>query len=518
MPLSTAGRRARATLTVLLTAAALALPSPAPAQASRADRPGNARAMVERAIEAMGGAARLAAVRTVRTESIGHSYAIEQSERPEGPFIAMYAQTTERRDHEHGRWRTESQSRWIQVPEWRGGALVVADGVAARAFGSAVRPGSQADVANAARALALAPERVLLTALAAPDLALAPDVELQGYVQHVVNFTHGDATIRVILNPGTWLPTGVEVVADDPLGIWGDVTETTLFSMWTIEQGLRFPRQTDRFWNGTPRGSETVTAVSLDASSPPDAFAIPDEVREAFDPSPPPRVASLTLGQRGDGPKDVAPGVVQLTGAWSVALVEQADGIVIIEAPISSAYSAQVLDEAARRYPGRPITAVVTTSDAWPHLGGVREYVARGIPVYALDLNRPILERLLAARHRAEPDRLEREPRAPAFRWVSDRTVVGEGPNRLELYPVRGENGERMIMAWLPERRVLYTSDEAQRMPDGSFFMPMYLSEIEAAAAREGLAVERVFGMHLAPTPWSDVTAAVRAAEAGGGR
>jgi hypothetical protein len=30
------------------------------------------------------------------------------------------------------------------------------------------------------------------------------------------------------------------------------------------------------------------------------------------------------------------------------------------------------------RYPGVKVKAVVTTSDAWPHLGGVREYVARG--------------------------------------------------------------------------------------------------------------------------------------------
>ena len=69
--------------------------------------------------------------------------------------------------------------------------------------------------------------------------------------------------------------------------------------------------------------------------------------------------------------------------------MKQSDGIVILEAPISGLYTQGVIEEARKRYPGAPVKAVLSTSDSWPHTGGVRSAVAQGLPVYILDLNRP---------------------------------------------------------------------------------------------------------------------------------
>ena len=55
-----------------------------------------------------------------------------------------------------------------------------------------------------------------------------------------------------------------------------------------------------------------------------------------------------------------------------------------------------------------PIIAVLSTSDSWPHTGGVRQAVALGLPVYVLDLNRPLLDRMMSAPHTIEPDALEK--------------------------------------------------------------------------------------------------------------
>ena len=240
------------------------------------------------------------------------------------------------------------------------------------------------------------------------------------------------------------------------------------------------------------------------------AFTIPDDVRRAFAAAPAAGVSTLTLDRKRS--VEVAPGIIQYSGAWNVAFVDQPDGIVIIEAPIGSRYSAEVLDEAGKRYPGKKVKAVLTTSDAWPHLGGVREYVARGIPVYAFHLNRPILERLLKADYSAHPDTLAKSPRSARFMWVSGKTVLGTGDNRLELYPVRGENGERMMAAYLPALKLLYTSDEIQRQRAGGFFMPEYLLEVRDTIQREHLAVDWIFGFHVGPTPWSEIEAAIAAA------
>src|SRR5262249_48259577 len=153
------------------------------------------------------------------------------------------------------------------------------------------------------------------------------------------------------------------------------------------------------------------------------------------------------------------------------------------------------------------VKAVVTTSDSWPHFGGIREYVARGIPIYFLDMNRVILERAFRSPHTLHPDSLQRRPRAPILHSVSTRTVIGAGPNPLELFPVRGETGERMMAVFMPEHHILYGSDLVQWSRGGP---PEYVSELLDLATREHLTVETVYAMHADPQQWSRVVQAVR--------
>ena len=46
----------------------------------------------------------------------------------------------------------------------------------------------------------------------------------------------------------------------------------------------------------------------------------------------------------------------------------------VINAPISSGYSAQVMREAQRRFPQVPIKAVITSTAFFWHIAGIREY------------------------------------------------------------------------------------------------------------------------------------------------
>src|SRR5206468_1361863 len=136
-----------------------------------------------------------------------------------------------------------------------------------------------------------------------------------------------------------------------------------------------------------------------------------------------------------------------------------------LEGPLTSSYSTKVIEDARHRFGGTVIKGVIGTSDAWPHLGGLREYAARGVPIYALDLNLPIIQRLLDARYATDPDRLARQPKAPRFRIVSAKTVVGQGASRLEIYPLRTVTGERQMMIYWPAHQLLYTSDLFTLLP-----------------------------------------------------
>ena len=172
-----------------------------------------------------------------------------------------------------------------------------------------------------------------------------------------------------------------------------------------------------------------------------------------------------------------------------------------------------MIAEVHRRFPDKPIKAVITTSDSWPHLAGIREYVAQGTPVYALDLNRSVLERVIAMPYTSRPDAQQRSPRSPNFELVHSKTMVGSGKNRMEIYPIRGETSERQMMVYFPEYHLLYGSDPFQQNDDGSYFYPQTVTELTDSVAREHLDVQQFFMMHLGPTSWTDLEKAIEAAE-----
>ena len=444
---------------------------------------------------------------------------LEQSERPAGPWVVMYEQVTELRDLERsGRRRTVSSRSIVSGADWSKPLTTISvSGTVAIEVRGNLLPGPgflQEDEED----LRLAAERVLITASAAPDLAFEGDAVLQDVRHHVVVFTLDGNRCRLFLNADTNLPTAIERTSEEPYGmfsIWGDVTTRVYFSTWMLEPGgLRYPHQVDVERNGLPYRTTTITKLTLNPPVPQGSFDIPSNVQEAYKKSRI-RFGDVTLGFRARrAAAEIAKDVVEIPGSWNVTLIRQSDGVVIIEAPISSGYTSQVISEAGRRFPGVPVKAVISTSDAWPHFGGIREYVARGIPIYGLDLNKPLLERLIAAPHRLTPDALAHAPRKPILSLVSGKTVLGTGANRIELYPIRSESGERMLMVYFPEHRLLYGADLIQRMPDGSFFMPQYLSELAEAVQREKLQVDTVFAIHYAAGAWREIIEAIAKASA----
>jgi hypothetical protein len=459
---------------------------------------------VETAVARMGGEAALRSLATLRMESVGYRNLLEQSERPEGPWIPQIERTTELWDTPRERWQETTEG---QVGDDAFTLRTVVDGdLAVRKYGERFLPSGRGTVLEARESMALSPHAVLLAALGAADLRAEPDLQYQGVLQHAVSFGSDEEHRRLLLNSQTGFLTAVETTRAYPddlfWQIWGDVPTRISYSFWDIRPGgLFYPLQWDVERGGHPWRALTISKLEPGVRFSAEDFAIPQSARDAGAARGDQRLEELPLGDpSGQKPTvDLAPGVVLIPASWGVVLVRQPDGVVVLEAPISAGYSARVIDEARRRFPELPIKAVVTTSDSWPHFGGIREYVARGIPVYLLDLNVPQIQRALAAPHRSHPDALAKNSRAPILRPVSAKTAIGEGPNRIELYPFRGETGERMMLAFLPGSGILYASDLYQSGRNGP---PEYAWEVADAARRERLNVKTVFAMHSDPAPW----------------
>jgi hypothetical protein len=476
--------------------------------------------LIHKSMDALGGEEKLRAIHSVEFKGIGFRNELEQSERPEGPWMPDFFQSDEIRDFANIRHRTVRQSRTLNNSSWDNAAwsdplVLVTDGGSAALFAQEkFNAISSAGVPDIEETLALDPSQILLTALAAPDLRIGPEAQVHGFAQQVIEFTWKGEPVRVYLSSYSHMLTCIDVTharpADYFQGPWGDVKIRISFATWSIDpSGVRYPRQWSKEMNGQPYSTYTANEVKFNPAINEPDFAIPEDVRKAS--TMPPDLDEVPLGQAKTAPLEVAPGVEYIYGPlnFNASEIRQKDGIVILEGVVSSGYSAKIIEDAQKRFPGLPIKAVITTSDSWPHIGGIREYAARGIPIYALDLNRPILTRLLAAPHKLHPDALAKVPRAAKFTFVSQRTALGTGENRLEIIPYRTATGERQMMVYFAGAKLVYTSDLFSIRSDASLFLPEFAQEAVDAITRENLAVDRVYGMHYNPMPFQELRDAI---------
>jgi glyoxylase-like metal-dependent hydrolase (beta-lactamase superfamily II) len=493
-------------------AGALVAPVMSPAtRVSSARRIGpSAHEIVLASAEAIGGVDRLRSIRGVRVEEVGSEYLISTVTRRDAP-PRMISQTiaTLRSAADSSMRRT-----LVQVLPMRAGTLtsttIVSHGAAAVVRGKGLVPASVFDLETSTEELLLSPERVLLTALDAKDLRLERDTTIGAVRHHVVSLGIGGARVRLFMDAASGFPTKLELVRAYPSSVfwamWGDLTLITTWSAWAMEQGgVWYPRQRSVSLNGAAFRAYVVSSLDLAAAPAPDSLAIPDSVRAVF--------ASVAARQRLVAergtlptltPSPIASNAVLYQGGYQSAAVKQADGVVIIEAPESSAKSKAVLADIATRWPGTRVKAVITTSPMWMHIGGLREYAARRVPIYALDVNVPVVRSLLSAPYAQAPDSLAKVRVAPVIRSVGHLTTIGQGAERLELRPARGQHSSSMMVVYLPDQRLLYASDVV--LPDAfePVFAAGYWEELARVVKREGLTVERLFAEHLPATPWGD--------------
>jgi len=369
------------------------------------------------------------------------------------------------------------------------------------------------------------PIGALKLAEAAADLTLQPDTSWHGAVQHVVAFHDGRYPVRIFIDAATGLPGATEatVAYDDQhlagsiaWNAMGDVVERTEYMNWSFQDGLRYPLQQDHLTNGVLRRTFVIDrAVALDAvdSAPLDRAG----------PLPPPiSVQALGIGDRvPNGPYpdkpivEIAPGIVQIPNSWYAAIVRQDDGLVIIDAPISAGYSATVLAEAARRFPGMKVKAVITSTGFFWHVAGVREYAARGIPIYAEARNVPVIRAMLDAPHTLQPDALSRlDHPKPVIVTVTKPTAIGRGANAIVVYPVSAAT-QPMLMTYIADARLAHTGEMVQPLgPGGSILFPESLIELTLTVQAYRLDIDRIIGMHMSPTPWAAVAETLKAAGA----
>jgi glyoxylase-like metal-dependent hydrolase (beta-lactamase superfamily II) len=200
--------------------------------------------------------------------------------------------------------------------------------------------------------------------------------------------------------------------------------------------------------------------------------------------------------------EELGPGVfyVNAQGIRSWA-VEFRDHIAVVEGPASEARSIAVNEAITQRFPNKPIRYVINTHAHYDHAGGLRTYVAQGATVVTHEANRAFYERTWARPHTIQQDLLAKEPKQAVFETMTDKKVMTDGTQTLELYHVRGSGHHLgMIFIYSPRARAVYWGD-GYNPPEGDdprdpARTPEFGIDLYRNIVASGVNVERIAPAH----------------------
>jgi glyoxylase-like metal-dependent hydrolase (beta-lactamase superfamily II) len=288
------------------------------------------------------------------------------------------------------------------------------------------------------------------------------------------------------------------------VGFTGDTLLEGIYSEYKDFGGVKFPMHVVQQQGGYPVLDIVVTDVEPNSSAALEVRGNPQ--RGGAGTSPVPGTGTTIQIQT----EKIADGLWFLNfGAPQSLLVEFKDYVVIIEAPTGDERSMATIAETKRMFPNKPIKYVVNTHHHSDHSGGIRAYVAEGIPIITHESHRRYYEQeIFKNPHTLNPDRLARMPRAPIIEAVKDTRILTDGNMTLELHLVRGNlHCEGLLMAYVPKQKLLIQADTFTPRP-GVPPLPSpspYTTNIVDNVERLKLNVEQVAHVHGGMDSWKDV-------------
>ena len=413
-----------------------------------------ARAVLDRAVEANGGAEALRAVDVVRIRLNGQVFPRLQMTTPSPPFEGGPFDETLLADLENNRMRLDQKAGGFG---FEGDVTVtIADG-AGNTYDNRAKtvtpiPPDQATQQQFTQYQRRLPNLLLRQALdRATSLRYLGEDEFDGRRQDVLTFVMADTQqVALYIDSDTGLVSKYELLFVDSLE--GVEASEIIFRDYQKVGNYQVPRR----WTLRQLG-EDQTRYTLQAEfNPPvtdDSFRYSPAGYQVVKPVP------TTLEENVDKLADGVYVIQNVTGQNQNSMaVEFADFVAAVEAPGSSDGADALIKRIHQLIPGKPIRYVAMTHHHGDHIGGMRSFIAEGATVVTTAENRPVIEAMAASK---QNDRLGREPRKPEFLLLENgRRTIEDGRRRLELIDI-GPNphAKQMVIAWLPAEKVVFQGD-----------------------------------------------------------
>lgn len=482
------------------------------AQAATSSLRSNARALalVDSAIAAHGGAARLRALDDVSIMSRGRRWMAYQSETLARPWTTQPTRADFVMDFKNSRVMRYSESRYprdflfsgTNVSSPQGGFFYdpqragLGDGFIRFPGGSVANHPARRDL----------PAFQLLVVRDRPETVRWLGMRTEnGTTLHGVSYAEPNGAVYELwLDARTKRLVHLEWLRDDAVD--GDQLASYTYSGYRVEQGIPVPTRLVERRNGELVRDDTL-AIAINSSPSASLFATPTSgFVELTDTRP--------TGAEGEQVRKLAENVwllQQLPGGNRVMFVAFRDHVLVIETPTPQAAATAVMDAVRRTVPGKPIRYAAFTHHHDDHGGGLRPYIAEGVTIVTTPSNRKFVEHVANARHTLRPDVLSASPRKPVIETFTTKRVFTDGDMTVELHDIGPTSHvDEIVLAYLPKEKLVFQGD-LLILPDRGEPGPANALTVDFARALEKLKLDvvTIAGVHGRVGTLADLKAAI---------
>ena len=320
--------------------------------------------------------------------------------------------------------------------------------------------------------------------------ATAKTQTVGGQKYMVVSFTgQNKAAVNGYINDQNMVDR-VETWIDNP--VLGDTLFEAVYSDYKDFGGVKFPMHIVQRQGGYPILDLTVSDVKPNA---------PVTIQAQGRAGGAPAAAAPPAATPGAPSEKLADGVYLILGGYASVAVDFKDYIVVIEGATNDERANAVIAEAKRLIPNKPIRYLVNTHQHFDHSGGLRAFVAEGATIVTHEAHKAYYEKVWAAPHTLNPDRLAKTPRKPAFETVSEKKVLTDGNHVVELHHLQGSgHNAGLLVAYLPKEKILIEADAfnppAYKNAPAALPVSPYTQNLVDSMKRLKLDVSRIIPIH----------------------
>jgi glyoxylase-like metal-dependent hydrolase (beta-lactamase superfamily II) len=273
--------------------------------------------------------------------------------------------------------------------------------------------------------------------------------------------------LEFALDAATYLPAWIRW--SNPESNFGQLTLTTYFTGYAPQDGLMLPLGilTRQDWRNVDYLKIYVDAYVIDG--PIADLGAPAAVRAAPEPAAVPKPVTAV---------DIAPGIWRLSNGTTVFEFEDHLSLFDLE---SNQFTAQAaLDFARTLVPGKPVTQLIASHSHTDHMGGLRLAVAEGLTVISRRNNEAVLREMVTHAAPDFPDKLALHPKAMKFLPVDEHLRLADSRMTVDLYWARANTHMAdAIFAYAPSAKLIAEGDMATAAFDYQWWPDNYEDNLE---------------------------------------